>query len=203
MWNYARTQTEIKATINSELTGSGTGLVARWGLDDGSGTTVADSIATAANGTITGTGYAWTAGAPFNADVTAPVIAAHGMETAEATGPSGAVVIYTPPTASDENPLSPAVTCLPASGSAFALGDTTVNCSATDAHDNVGTSSFTVRVQDTTAPAVDPVSDITEEATGPVGRGGDLRRPVGDRPRGTAVPGRDLQRDLGGHLPAG
>ena len=62
MWNYALSQTEIKSTINSELTGSETGLVALWDLDDGSGTTVADSAGSPANGTITGTGYAWSAG---------------------------------------------------------------------------------------------------------------------------------------------
>ncbi len=61
VWNVARTGPEILATKNSELT-SGTGLVARWGLDEGSGTAVNDSIATAANGTITGTGYARASG---------------------------------------------------------------------------------------------------------------------------------------------
>jgi hypothetical protein len=41
--------------------------VARWGLNEGSGTTVGDSIATPANGSITGTGSTWVTGAPFNA----------------------------------------------------------------------------------------------------------------------------------------
>ena len=43
-----------------------TGLVARWGMGEGSGTTVGDSVAPAANGTITGTGSSWPAGAPFD-----------------------------------------------------------------------------------------------------------------------------------------
>ena len=66
VWNVGRTQAQIMADINSELT-VGSGLVARWGLNDGTGTVVVDSIATAANGAITGGNYAWvTPGAPFN-----------------------------------------------------------------------------------------------------------------------------------------
>ena len=74
MWNYARSRTQINTTINSELTSS-TGLVARWGMNEGSGTAVGDSMATPANGTITGTGTSWvTPGAPFDivVDLTAP-----------------------------------------------------------------------------------------------------------------------------------
>ena len=53
------------------------GLVARWGMGEGAGTTVGDSIATAANGTITGTGYSWVAGAPFDiVPNQAPVVSA-------------------------------------------------------------------------------------------------------------------------------
>ena len=52
------------SSINSELT-SGTGLVARWGLNEGSGTTTVEVFI----GTIPGTlinGPTWTTGAPFN-----------------------------------------------------------------------------------------------------------------------------------------
>ncbi|MGH9844500.1 MAG: SdrD B-like domain-containing protein, partial [Blastocatellia bacterium] len=45
-----------------------------------------------------------------------------------ATGPNGAVVTYTPPTAT---PATAIVTCTPASGSTFPVGTTTVNCTAT------------------------------------------------------------------------
>src|SRR6185436_2024687 len=41
------------------------GLVARWGLDDGSGTSVADSVGTA-TGTIFGSGSSFVSGAPFD-----------------------------------------------------------------------------------------------------------------------------------------
>ncbi|MFZ1262277.1 MAG: LamG domain-containing protein, partial [Chitinophagaceae bacterium] len=38
IWNFARSQVQISASMNSELT-SGTGLLGRWGLNDGLGTT--------------------------------------------------------------------------------------------------------------------------------------------------------------------
>ena len=64
IWNYPRTQTEIRSTINSELT-SGTGLVARWGLNEGTGTTISSSTGSFP-GTLTN-GPVWvTPGAPFN-----------------------------------------------------------------------------------------------------------------------------------------
>ena len=71
IWNVARTQGEILATINAEVT-SGSGLVARWGLNEGTGTTAASSVG-AINGTLTN-GPVWvTPGAPFNiAPPTAP-----------------------------------------------------------------------------------------------------------------------------------
>jgi hypothetical protein len=48
-----------------------------------------------------------------NCDTTAPTLHLSGDMTAEATGASGAVVIYTA-TADDANPEHPAVTCSPA-----------------------------------------------------------------------------------------
>ncbi len=64
IWNFARSATQIRADLNSELT-SGTGLVARWGLDDAPGVTVADSLLTAP-GTIVGAGSSFVASAPFD-----------------------------------------------------------------------------------------------------------------------------------------
>jgi hypothetical protein len=64
------------------------------------------------------------------------------------------------------------VTCAPASGSAFPLGTTTVHCSATDAHGNTGSASFTVTIStglDTTPPVVTVPPDITAEATSAAG----------------------------------
>ena len=53
IWSFARSQAQIQADQYSELT-SGAGLVARWGLSEGTGTTTADSVgAPASNGTLT------------------------------------------------------------------------------------------------------------------------------------------------------
>lgn len=108
-------------------------------------------------------------------DTTAPAIS--GMpadKIEEATGPDGAQVGWQTPTANDENPTNPAVSCASASGitsgGTFPIGTTTVTCEATDAAGNRGTDSFDVTVRDTTAPAITGMpQDITEEATGPNG----------------------------------
>ena len=69
IWNVARTQAQIVSAINTKLPDPQTGLVGRWGLDEATGTTVNDSSGNAINGTITGTGSSWVAGAPFNTTV--------------------------------------------------------------------------------------------------------------------------------------
>jgi hypothetical protein len=99
--------------------------------------------ATVSDGSASTEGPHWTFSVP---DTLPPVVATHEDVAVEATGPSGAVVTYTSPTATDDDPPNPAVTCLPASGSTFPMGDTTVTCSATDTAGNTGYSTFTVTV---------------------------------------------------------
>ena len=89
--------------------------------------------------------------------------------TAVATGPSGAVVTYTAPTAVDEDPGPLPVTCDHASGSVFPVGATTVTCQAIDPDDEGSAYAFfhvtvipdvqvTVTVSPTTAHAHDNVT---------------------------------------------
>ena len=90
-----------------------------------------------------------------SSDTAAPVIS--GMPTGptvEATGPSGAIVTWTPPSATDAVDGPVPVVCTPASGGTFAIGATIVTCAATDAANNSSSSQFVVTVRDTTAPAV-------------------------------------------------
>ena len=93
--------------------------------------------------------------------------------TTAATGPAGAVVSYTPPTAVDEAGDSPAaaVSCDHASGATFPIGATTVTCTATDADDAPGTISatFTVTVKDTDLALTGMPADITTAATDSTG----------------------------------
>jgi uncharacterized repeat protein (TIGR03803 family) len=77
--------------------------------------------------------------------------------TAEAKNPAGADVSWPPPTSADLVDGSVAVTCVPASGSVFALGTTPVECSATDAHGNRSHRNFDVVVQDTKPPVLSGV----------------------------------------------
>jgi hypothetical protein len=103
-------------------------------------------------------------------DTTPPVIAPHADVTAEATGPTGASVSYTSPGTTDNVDPPGTAACLPASGSTFALGMTTVTCNATDAAGNAGTpTTFNVIVKDTTPPVIAGHADVTAEATGPTG----------------------------------
>jgi hypothetical protein len=100
----------------------------------------------------------------ISCDSTPPALSLPSDITAEATSSAGAVVAFTA-TASDANPTSPAVTCSPASDSTFPLGTTTVNCSATDAAGNTGNGSFSVTVEDTTAPVIANMpTDLNVEA---------------------------------------
>jgi hypothetical protein len=65
IWNYARSLAEIQSTIDTEVTSAQAGLLARWGLNEGAGTAVNGSAGTSVNGTITGTGFNWVPGSPF------------------------------------------------------------------------------------------------------------------------------------------
>jgi hypothetical protein len=103
-------------------------------------------------------------------DTTGPVISnTPDSIIARATDSSGAVVNYTPPTATDAVDGLRPVTCLPNTGSKFPIGATTVTCSATDTSGNTSSTSFTVTVEDKNAPVLSSVPDITVEATGPSG----------------------------------
>jgi hypothetical protein len=100
-------------------------------------------------------------------------------QTAEATGPSGAAVSWTAPTATDLVDPAPTTACVPASGSTFALGTTTVSCTARDATGNTSAAqTFTVAVRDTTAPSIAAVSPIVADAVSPAGASVSYTTPV-------------------------
>jgi len=88
-------------------------------------------------------------------DTEKPVLAAHANVTvSNNAGLCSAVVTFTPPTATDNCPGVGTVTCIPASGSTFPVGTTTVTCTVTDAHGNTQTSTFDVTVNDTEKPVL-------------------------------------------------
>jgi hypothetical protein len=93
------------------------------------------------------------------ADTTDPVLTVPGNIVVNATGPGGARVTFTA-TATDDRDQAPAVVCTPPSGSTFAIGTTTVSCTATDAAGNSASTSFTVRVKGAPEQLADMIDKI-------------------------------------------
>jgi len=103
IWSRALTLSELQSGMNRTLR-SGTGLVARWGFDEGSGETAAESVG-GVDGDVVGA--AWTAPAPFDASLPpdapvliAPADGASDQPTAvtlqvEASDPEGDALIAT------------------------------------------------------------------------------------------------------------
>jgi hypothetical protein len=95
--------------------------------------------------------------------VTAPAAIAVNTDAGQPT----AVVNFSAATATDNVEVDSIVqTAGPASGSAFALGTTTVSWTATDAAGNSASASTTITVVDNEKPVILVPSDVTEEATG-------------------------------------
>ena len=93
-------------------------------------------------------------------DETPPVIAVPTEPpTVDATTPEGAIVEYVV-TAYDDVDGTVPVTCTPASGSRFTIGETTVHCTAVDAAGNTATASFVVRVKSAGLQIVDLRADV-------------------------------------------
>jgi hypothetical protein len=92
--------------------------------------------------------------------------------TGKATSTAGAKVTYTNPAAHDEDLSTVSVNCLPASGSTFAIGDTTVTCTASDSDGDTNSpaqTTFTVHVKG----ASEQLSDLATAVQG-VGAGTSL-----------------------------
>lgn len=94
-----------------------------------------------------------------------PVITVPANVTIQAVGPSGAVGTYSGVSAFDGLDGVVSVSCTPTSGTAMPIGNTTVTCTATDAHGNVGTQTFIVHIVDTTPPTIGGHADVTVQAT--------------------------------------
>ncbi len=94
------------------------------------------------------------------AHLNAPVLSVPVALSAQATGAAGAVVTYAASAVDAvDGPITPA--CTPASGSMFAIGTTTVRCTATDRAGNTGAASFTVTVHAMPLPPVRPTPRLT------------------------------------------
>jgi hypothetical protein len=103
-------------------------------------------------------------------DNEAPVVGPCPANITKGTDPNlcSAVTTFATPAATDNCPGLGAVTCVPASGSAFPKGTTTVTCSVTDASANSGNCQFTVTVNDTQAPSITCPADINVTSNSPI-----------------------------------
>jgi hypothetical protein len=105
------------------------------------------------------------------------------------TTPNGPVPVTFPlPASSDNSGVPPTVTCADPSGTFFAVGVTTVTCTATDGAGNSASSTFTVTVVlDATSPVAPQQGPTpTPTATGPT------IPPGGELPATGGTPGRLL-----------
>jgi hypothetical protein len=94
-------------------------------------------------------------------DTTPPAITVPDPIIAEATGPDGALVNFLVSAADLVDP-APVIEVSPPSGSLFALGETTVAVTATDATGNESINGFNVTVVDTTSPTLTLPAVIVE-----------------------------------------
>jgi hypothetical protein len=101
-------------------------------------------------------------------DTTPPVVTCGPQVIAECQGPNGTVVTFQAPTALDNCDGVLPVSCTPASGSTFLLGETTVTCEAFDNKQNRGFCTFIVRVVDTVGPEMANCVDKTVCSTVPI-----------------------------------
>ncbi|MDP8242953.1 MAG: HYR domain-containing protein [Candidatus Hinthialibacter antarcticus] len=101
-------------------------------------------------------------------DTTSPVILCPSDIYVEATGYEGSVVEFVV-LASDTVDQEVDVSCNSQTGSVFPLGETVVQCIATDDYGNNSTCSFVITVIDTTLPEIDCPENISVEATSPDG----------------------------------
>lgn len=101
---------------------------------------------------------------------TPPTISVPASISAEATSAAGANVTFDVTTGDAEDVPPPAADCSPASGSAFSIGTTTVECSVIDSGGLSVSGSFEVTVADTTAPVLVGVpSGLSLATTDPSG----------------------------------
>ena len=101
-------------------------------------------------------------------DTTPPELMLPADMVIEADSLEGAPVDFgSDVTATDNVDPVPVITCMPASGSRFPVGDSIVSCTATDFEGNNTTDFFWVKVEETTPPILTIPADVYYEATGP------------------------------------
>lgn len=97
-------------------------------------------------------------------DITAPIIIVPSDFTVSAMSLFGSSVPFSVSALDDIDGVV-STTCTPPSRSTFAIGSTTVICTATDSAGNIGSASFVISVQDSTPPVVTVPEDLIISTT--------------------------------------
>jgi hypothetical protein len=102
VWNVARTQAEIAAGMLTEVPSSSSGLIGRYTLNDGSGTSTVSAVAGAPTGALmpVATPPNWVAGHQFSSNL-APVVTLTSPASGASTGVPGTFILAA--TASDSD----------------------------------------------------------------------------------------------------
>jgi hypothetical protein len=160
----------VMLSASESYVGDGTGLAStEYRLDNGAWTTYSVPFTIAGDGshsleyrsTDAGGNVEATQSQTVKIDTTAPTLTVPAAVTANATSPTGAAVTFT---VSATDALSGAETpvCSPASGSQFAIGETTVTCSVSDVAGNAAVpKSFVVTVKGAGAQLDDQLALVT------------------------------------------
>jgi len=145
VWNYARSAQQISHGKTLEIASSTPGLLARWGLNEGSGTVVGDSAPPAEIGTITGTNFSWVTGAPFDiAGNTAPVATGDSATTPKNTATT--IGVLTNDTDADGDTLAVTSVSTPVHGTASINPNGTIAYAPAAGYS--GADSFTYTISD-------------------------------------------------------
>jgi hypothetical protein len=150
------------ANVKWTVTDDGSPVSAQTGCEDA--TVDADTAGKTFKCTATSRGGKATQSVTIVRDTVAPELTVPAAIVKQADGAGGAIVTYDTP-ATDAVDASPKVDCSPASGSRFALGTTTVTCTAKDAAGNATTKAFDAIVFPGAAPQASKPSTTTAAAT--------------------------------------
>ena len=143
IWNYARSLDQIARGRRLEIALPTPGLLGRWGLNEGIGTSAGNS-AGGGSGTVTGSAWAWVEGAPFTGANQAPAAADDTATTTEDA--AATIAVLGNDTDGDGDALTIATVGSPAHGAATANPDGTI--AYTPAANFSGPDSFSYTVSD-------------------------------------------------------
>ena len=143
IWNYARSAAQIDRGRLLEIPVPTPGLLGRWGLNEGVGTSVGNS-AGSANGTVIGSAWSWVEGAPFTGANQAPAAADDTATTDEDA--AATIAVLGNDSDADGDALTLATVSSPAHGTATANADGTI--SYTPAANYSGADSFSYTISD-------------------------------------------------------